>query len=441
MSAVIHFPLNGHVLIGILKIYVNILSMKINAPTEPGLIRIFRFFVIAETVAFSLVPLGEWIINRQVSEFYRDPFYYIFLESLFLSIYLSIPWLQRKLRSLYLLIALILAALIPPIIVNIDLTRRLFSGGGIEIYRLWSLLPLLMIALVPAAWQYDFQKVFLVNTALGVFDGFYLIYLAGGIGTEILMPLYATFIRTITLNLVAFMITELMMVQREQRKGLMRANLQLSQQALVQDQLAVSRERNRLARELHDTLAHTLSGLSVQLEAIHTVLPPDQPEINEMVEEALFTAHNGLEETRRALKALRAEPLEDLGLQLAIQNLVANIKARTQLDIQLNIRDSFSLSAEEEQMVYRIIQESMENIIHHAKAKQVRLDLVSENNGIVLKIHDDGTGFDLADLENKIDGFGIKGMLERAEMMNAEFSINSQPGEGTLIQLKLKGKR
>lgn len=413
--------------------------MRIKSPTEPGLIRIFRFFVIAETIAFSFVPLGEWLFTGQVSQFYRDPFYFIFLQALFLSIYLSIPWLQRKLRSLYLLIALFIAVLIPPIIVNIDLTSRFMSGQGIEMYRLWALLPLLMIALVPAAWQYDFQKVFIVNTGLGIFDGLYMIFLFGGFNTDLLMPLFAIFIRVLTLNLVALMITELMATQREQRRDLMRANLRLSQQALVQDQLAVSRERNRLARELHDTLAHTLSGLTVQLEAIHTIMETDQQEVNDMLEKALFTARNGLEETRRAMKALRAEPLEDLGLQLALQNLVANIQERANLDMHLNISDySFTFSQDEEQMVYRITQEALENIVHHAKAKNVWIEFIQESGVHLLKIRDDGIGFDVSILNKKNDRLGLKGMRERAEMLNATLEIDSQTGQGTLIQLRLR---
>lgn len=413
--------------------------MRITTPTEPGLIRIFRFFVIAETIAFSFVPFGEWLFTGQLTQFYRDPFYFIFLQALFLSIYLSIPWLQRKLRSLYLLIALFIAVIIPPIIVNIDLSARFLSGQGIEMYRLWALLPLLMIALVPAAWQYDFKKVFIVNTGLGIFDGFYMVFLGGGFNTDILMPLFAIFIRVLTLNLVALMITELMGTQREQRRDLMRANLQLSQQALVQDQLAVSRERNRLARELHDTLAHTLSGLTVQLEAIHTILPEEQKDVNNLLEKALFTARNGLEETRRALKALRAEPLEDLGLQLALQNLVSNTQARANLNIHLDLTDnSFVFTQEEEQMIYRITQESLENIIHHAKARNVLIELVQEPDSRVLNIRDDGSGFDISSLNKKNDRLGLKGMRERAEMLNAMLDIDSQPGKGTLIQLRLR---
>jgi len=413
--------------------------MRITTPTEPGLIRIFRFFVIAETIAFSFVPFAEWLFTRQVSQFYRDPFYFIFLQALFLSIYLSIPWLQRKLRSLYLLIALFVAVLIPPIIVNIDLTTRFLNGQGIEMYRLWALLPLLMIALVPAAWQYDFQKVFIVNTGLGIVDGLYMVFLYGGFNTDLLMPLFAIFIRVLTLNLVALMITELMATQREQRRDLMRANLRLSQQALVQDQLAVSRERNRLARELHDTLAHTLSGLTVQLEAIHTILETEQQEVKDMLGKALFTARLGLEETRRAMKALRAEPLEDLGLQLALQNLVANIQARANLDIHLNLSDySFTFTQDEEQMVYRITQEALENIVHHAKAKNVWIELAQNYGSNVLKVRDDGIGFDVSILNKKNDRLGLIGMRERAEMLNASLEINSQPGQGTLIQLKFR---
>lgn len=413
--------------------------MKLNAPTEPGLIRIFRFFVIAETVAFMFVPLGEWIFTGQVSQFYSDPFYFIFLQALLLSIYLSIPWLQRKLRSLYLMIALLIAAIIPVLIVNIDLTTRVLSGQGLEMYRLWALLPLLMIALVPAAWQYDFKTVFIVNTGLGLFDGIYLILLFGGFSFDLLMPLFAIFIRVLTLNLVGLMISELIFTQREQRRDLMYANLKISQQALVQEQLAVSRERNRLARELHDTLAHTLSGLSVQLEAIHTILPDDQHEVNEMLEIALHTSRNGLEETRRALKALRAEPLEDLGLKLALQNLISNLKARSNINFYVTIDDiNSAFSHDEEQTIYRISQEALENVVHHAKASNIWYTFRHQADSMLLSILDDGKGIKPEDLSGKRDRLGIKGMRERAESINASLELLSKPGSGTELKLILR---
>jgi hypothetical protein len=81
--------------------------------TEPGLLRIFRFFVVAESLAFMMVPAAEKLFTGKISNYAADPFYIIFVQAVILSIYLSIPWLRRKLKQYYLLIALILAIVIP----------------------------------------------------------------------------------------------------------------------------------------------------------------------------------------------------------------------------------------------------------------------------------------------------------------------------------------
>lgn len=256
---------------------------------------------------------------------------------------------------------------------------------------------------------------------------------------DILMPLYAIFIRVVTLSLVGLMITELMHTQREQRRAIMHANLQLSQQALVQEQLATSRERNRLARELHDTLAHTLSGLTVQLEAMHTIYPQVEGQMHELLETALNTSRNGLEETRRALKALRAEPLEDLGLRFSLLNLANMVEARGGIQINVNLPEQMAyFSQEEEQAIYRIIQESLENVLRHASAKNVWVTMENKDNMYVFTIRDDGIGFDFSDQERYIDRLGIQGMRERAETIGALFSIFSSPGKGTKIELKMR---
>ncbi len=412
--------------------------MNAQASIEPGLIRIFRFFVIAETAAFLTVPFGQWLMIGDFGQFFLDSYYYIFLQALLLSIYLSIPWLQRKLKKAYLFIAILIAIIIPTLIVSIDLTIQLKQGGEPDILRIWSLLPLLMIPLVPAAWQYNFRTVFLLFAGLGLLDGFYLIWINGGVSPALLMPLFATFIRVVTLSLVALMITELLHTQREQRRELMRANLQISRQAVVQEQLAVSRERNRLARELHDTLAHTLSGLSVQLEAIHTILPPDNARVDELLTVALDTARTGLEETRRAMKALRAEPLEDLGLIYAVRSLVNSFESRSEVPVDLSLPeqvDDFSL--DEEQAIYRILQETLENIIRHADAKRVKVSFEKIEGVWHLTISDNGVGFDFGE-DKKADSLGLQGMAERAAMMGAELVVQSEPGAGCQVCLNLR---
>jgi len=413
--------------------------MKRSRPIEPGLIRIFRFFVWAEAIAFLMVPLTEKLFSGQSSNFYRDPFYIIFLQSLLLAIYLSIPWLRRKLRQAYLLIALVGAIVIPAIVVDVDIMLTMSQGLPVDMLRIWALLPLLMIPLVPTAWQYDFRVVFILFAGLGILDGFALIWFNGGMSADILMPLFAIFIRIVTLTLVGLMITELMHTQREQRKDLMRANLKLSQQALVQEQLATSRERNRLARELHDTLAHTLSGLTVQLEAMHTVHPSTGDKLGQLLITALETSRNGLEETRRALKALRAEPLEDLGLSLSLHNLVKLYHSRTNIAIELEIPEHINqFSHDEEQAIYRITQEALENILRHSQASHVWLSLQQQEDDWVYRIRDDGKGFDVEDEENFHDRLGLQGIRERADMIFAELSIKSTPNKGTTIQLVMR---
>ena len=294
--------------------------MKRLRPIEPGLIRIFRYFVWAETFAFCLVPIAENLFLGEISFFYQDPFFYIFLQSLFLSIYLSIPWLQWKLRQAYLLIAILIAIIIPSVVIYYEITLTMQQNQPIDLLRVWALLPLLMIPLVPAAWQYDFRIVFILFVGLGVWDGLHIIALNNGVDMTILLPLFTIFIRVISLALVGLMITELMSIQRAQRKELTRANLQLVQQGVVKEKLAISRERNRLARELHDTLAHTLSGLTVQLEAIQTV-HHEKDKLGEMITTALKTSREGLVETRRAMRALRVESLDEIGLNHSLQDL------------------------------------------------------------------------------------------------------------------------
>lgn len=413
--------------------------MKHFRPIEPGLIRIFRLFVWAETLAFCLVPLTERAIFGEFSFFYQDPFFIVFLQSLFLSIYLSIPWLQRKLRQAYLLIAVIVAIIIPSAVVYHDTTMTMLKGEPIDMLRIWALLPLLMIPLVPAAWQYNFRVVFILFVGLGFLDAMHIILLNDGLLTNILMPIFAIFIRVISLALVGLMITELMQTQREQRRNLMRANLQLSQQGLVKEQLVISRERNRLARELHDTLAHTLSGLTVQLEAIHAIYPQDEDKIGELIKTALTTSREGLIETRRALKALRVESLEEIGLRGSLKHLSQQFQARSDIVLTLDLEENLNdFTAEEEQTIYRITQEALENIWRHADAKNVTLSLKKQAAHWVFTIADDGKGFDPIDDDGSDDRLGIQGMHERAAAIGAGLTIHSEPDQGTMIQLTLR---
>jgi signal transduction histidine kinase len=208
----------------------------------------------------------------------------------------------------------------------------------------------------------------------------------------------------------------------------------LGQYANTLERLATSRERNRLARELHDTLAHTLSGVAVNLEAIKIMLFPGQTEVSSMVDHSLSATRMGLEETRRALQDLRAQPLEDLGLELALRNLVQALADRAAIETEVDISPNLpALPPEVEQSIYRIAQEALENVAQHASAQHASLGLKTNGKMIELTVADDGGGFDPKSVSG--DGrFGIKGMQERAAVVGGSLSVGSRSKRGTIVR-------
>jgi signal transduction histidine kinase len=297
--------------------------------------------------------------------------------------------------------------------------------------------PFLFMGLLLVAWRYKWQHIILV---ILVISGLNL-----GVSWSFAAPrrfpfqgaLTSTLIQTVIFLAVGFSISYLMNRLRKQQQSLESANMRLSHYASTLEHLAVSQERNRLARELHDTLAHTLSGLSVQLEAAKAYWAIDQPAAREILEKSSAAAHAGLEETRRALKALRASPLEDMGLALAIKTLVTDTAARANLSLDLQITETLpALSPDVEQTVYRIVQEAVTNVVNHARAKKISVKLDYADEKTRLMIQDDGIGFDM-EKNNKVSHFGITGMKERAQLIGGEFALTSKPGAGTKIELTI----
>src|SRR5689334_5255301 len=224
--------------------------------------------------------------------------------------------------------------------------------------------------------------------------------------------------------------------QREHRAALAEANRKLAQYAATTEQLAVSQERNRLARDLHDTLAHSLSGVSVQLEAVQALWDVNADAARKMLDQATANTRSGLTEARRALQALRAKPLEDLGLVLALSTLAESVAARAGLNLDLDVHNHLDhLAPEVEQCIYRVAQEALTNVARHAGARSLRVALTHDNGALTLTISDDGRGFDPAAVNGT--HYGLKGLRERAEMIGATLEVSSRPEQGTSIQLEI----
>lgn len=401
-------------------------------PTEPGLIKLFRYFSIIGVLYF----FARWVYETSIvdNQFIISQTEFFILVHAFLLVYLLIPWLEQQLKHYYLPIILVVYTV--AMVVGSTLYLYVPNRTIIDfITNSYSLVPILIVPLVFIAWQYDRKHVLLYTIFTNVSDVAIAVVIAQGISLENLPILSMPIIRGFAFMMVGLVVNQLSESSRRQKHRLLLANVQLSQYSNTLEHLATSRERNRLARELHDTTAHTLSGISVNLEALKTITPKDNPEMQDMISTTLEAARNGLSDTRRALKDLRAQPLEDLGLELALRQLIDSVAERAGFKTTVNIDTPLPyLAPNIEQVFYRIAQETLENTARHANAYMVTVDLHEEDSKLTMHIQDDGRGFNV----NEVHGeghFGLKGMHERALTIGAELTVESQPGRGTSVRL------
>lgn len=295
---------------------------------EPGLIRVFRYFTGVAMIYYALV-IGYTAWQTRSAAVPQQVLLYVnFGTNLILFGYLSWIWLECQMRHWYLPVALMTATIIP-IFSNLIYFVDPASNLSESITRSWIILPILLVPLVLIAWQYRFRYVVLFILFTSGVQLSLLLPVASPVNSETAPYLGIPIIQAFAFGVIGHIVNRLMDIQRDQRGQLMQANLQLAQHAATLEQLTISRERNRLARDLHDTLAHTLSGLIVNLEAIKiTLMAEDVPETTNLIEHALTNTRNGLTDTRRALKDLRPQHLEDLGLELGLTNLAENAASR-----------------------------------------------------------------------------------------------------------------
>jgi signal transduction histidine kinase len=301
------------------------------------------------------------------------------------------------------------------------------------------LMPVLFMALVLTAWQYRWRYVILFIGGIALFTmGLHLLFFRPG-GSSLLPPVTVLVIQTVSFLVVGYFISVLMSRLKMQQDSLAQANAQLTHYTSTLEDLTISRERNRMARELHDTLAHTLSALSVQLETVKAYWDVDPAAAQQTLNKSLAATRSGLQETRRALKSLRASPLDDLGLALALRKMAEETAARANLKLDLSLPEQLpALSSAVEQCVYRVAQEAMANAAHHANAQTLIVQVLANGPRVSLLVRDDGLGFNVEQGETSRH-FGLPGMRERAQLVGGQLAIDSQPGQGTAIQLTIEG--
>jgi signal transduction histidine kinase len=211
---------------------------------------------------------------------------------------------------------------------------------------------------------------------------------------------------------------------------------------------AVAQERNRLAREIHDSLAHYLTIVNIQLEAAEKLGTSRAEAALEHVRRARRLTLDCLQDVRRSVGALRASTLEELALESSLRRLVADFAESTGLRIEVDweLDDAVPLAAELAQAIYRAVQEGLTNVERHARAKHVWVSLSYSHECVVLELCDDGRG--TAEPTNghasRSSGYGLLGLRERVALLDGELvfgpTVNGT-GSRLRISLPLSGPR
>jgi signal transduction histidine kinase len=218
---------------------------------------------------------------------------------------------------------------------------------------------------------------------------------------------------------------------------LQEAHQQLQAYAGQAEELAIANERNRLARELHDSIAQTLYGLSLQSEVASRRLAAGRLEqVAQYLQDFRHQTQQTLRETRLMIYELRPPILEQVGLATALQSRIDAVERRGGLLVEANLEEMEGLSAELEVGLYRLAQEALNNALKHAEANNINLELANREGNIFLQIADDGRGFDTA-IASQQGGYGLNGMRERANQLGGSLNISSVPGEGTTVTVEV----
>ena len=215
------------------------------------------------------------------------------------------------------------------------------------------------------------------------------------------------------------------------------ANDKLREYAVQVEELATAKERNRLAREIHDSLGHYLTVINVQIEAARAVIGNDPPRALDALRKAQSLAQEGLADVRRSVAALRASPTEDRPLPEALAALAAENRASGLLTELAVTGAPRPLPPQTELTLYRAMQEGLTNIRKHARAARVDITLdYGDNKRVRLVVRDNGVG-DSPD--GRLGGYGLLGVRERTHLLGGEVRIRSAEGQGFTLEVELPG--
>jgi signal transduction histidine kinase len=204
-------------------------------------------------------------------------------------------------------------------------------------------------------------------------------------------------------------------------------------------ELSIVEERNRLARELHDSVTQTLFSLSLTAESAATLADADPARAREQILTVRRLATDALQEMRSLIFELRPAELEAEGLVPTLRKRVEVLRRVYHSDIQLDVRGERRLEAGVETQLFRIIQEALHNSLKHSQGAKLGVELSMQNGRVLATVRDDGVGFDPVAAQRSSGRLGLTSMQERAAELGGYLEIRSQPGDGTEIRVEVAG--
>ena len=248
-----------------------------------------------------------------------------------------------------------------------------------------------------------------------------------------------------SLNIVVFMIsllfyilsaiTERHRIEEELRMA-SQANRELNSYLALSEKIAEDRERKRIAREIHDTLGHALTGISAGIDAVKVLVDIDTNRAKEQLNNVSVVVRDGIRDVRGSLNKMRPGALENNTLKEALIKIIREYEAISNLEIHLRYEwDNIDLDIAKEDIVFRVIQESITNSVRHGHAKTIWIELLEEES-YVMTIQDDGIGFDELHY-----GYGLKQMQERLMIIGGSVHFENRDGFYTHIEIPKIGGR
>ena len=325
---------------------------------------------------------------------------------------------QTPLRGIHLILGLQILILLAGAAVLPDFNILIVAISILAVFRLstqWAMLLTGFLVLMNLGIQYDES-----GFPDGVRDGF---------------------INGFVLFAIAAFASSLLQANRARREAqqllsdLQAAHRQLQEFAAQVEELAVAQERNRLSRDLHDTLGHRLTVSIVQLEGAERLIAASPERASQMVNSVRQQLNEGLSEVRRTVGMLRTPVATDLSLPKALHELAIDFEKATQLPIRVTVPDSLPPLPEAHRLaVYRAAQEALTNIQRHAQASEASLTMDLSAEALTLRVRDNGIGLpDEADQK----GFGLRGMRERIMQLGGSVELRSAKTDGTTVLIQL----